>query len=66
MLLTPKGEARLIVSLAAEIKHGTEEEVWQAAEDLLLSGEYVDLDPEYDFDILQRLIQGIVVYKLGD
>ena len=64
MRLRPKGEARLIIALADEIRATDREEVEQEARDLIISGKYIDA--EYDVDIVERMVQGIVLYKVGE
>ena len=64
MRLSPKGEARLIIALADEIRAEDREEVEQEARDLIISGKYIDA--EYDVDIVERMVQGIVLYKVGE
>ena len=64
MRLSPKGEARLIIALADEIRATDREGVEQEARDLIISGEYIDA--EYDVDIVERMVQGIVLYKVGE
>ena len=64
MVLSPKGEARLIIALADEIRATDREGVEQEARDLIISGEYIDA--EYDVDIVERMVQGIVLYKVGE
>ena len=64
MRLSPKGEAHLIRVMADEIRAEDREEVEQEARDLIISGEYIDA--EYDVDIVERMVQGIVLYKVGE
>ena len=64
MVLSPKGEARLIIALADEIRAEDRGGVEQEARDLIISGEYIDA--EYDVDIVERMVQGIVLYKVGE
>ena len=64
MILSPKGEARLIIALADEIRATDREGVEREARDLIISGEYIDA--EYDVDIVERMVQGIVLYKVGE
>ena len=64
MRLSPKGEARLIIALADEIRAEDRGGVEQEARDLITSGEYIDA--EYDVDIVERMVQGIVLYKVGE
>ena len=64
MRLSPKGEAHLIRAMADEIRATDREEVEQEARDLIISGEYIDA--EYAVDIVERMVQGIVLYKVGE
>ena len=64
MVLSPKGEARLIIALANEIRAEDRGGVEQEARELIISGEYVDA--EYDVDMVERMVQGIVLYKVGE
>ena len=64
MTLSPKGEARLIIALADEIRAEDREGIEQEARELIISGEYVDA--EYDVDMVERMVQGIVLYKVGE
>ena len=64
MRLSPKGEAHLIRAMADEIRAEDRGGVEQEARDLITSGEYIDA--EYDVDIVERMVQGIVLYKVGE
>ena len=64
MRLSPKGEAHLIRAMADEIRAEDREGVEWEARDLIISGEYIDA--EYDVDIVERMVQGIVLYKVGE
>lgn len=66
MVLSPKGEARLIIALADEIRATDRDGVEEEARNLLLSGDYVELDPDSDIDVVERMVQGIVLYKVGE